>query len=458
MFKWLDKVISGGKPATGIAPAPETAAAPTAPKAAAERPLEAPTITPDLIGREAASEDGILVRRVLVDRAYHPAAYEFSLRPDTTRQGENEALLIVNLLARLGPERLSASRQAWIRLADADLHHPSLPGLPADRIVLVVHLTPRDPESDDRHLQAAIALRNHGFLLALADWNETPLHRIWLPFCHFVEVSVERNNPMDVGELPERLAAAAPGVAVVATDVGSYEELEYCHRARYQLFRGAFLTSREHWPRQPKINPERTRICHLLNQLHKGAELNEIAGQLRQSPELSYRLLRYINSAGVGLLIPVASVQQGLIVLGRDKTYRWLTVLLFSSGQGRSIDTALLEQALVRARIMELLAAASFNRVQLEELFTVGIFSLLDLLLKLPMSVALEPLKLPPAVRDALVDETGPYAPWLRLAALAEGDDGRALRSCAEELGLSLAQVNESQLEALRWMQEILSE
>jgi EAL and modified HD-GYP domain-containing signal transduction protein len=471
VFKWLGKVIPGGKsPDPSTAPddvpfdlelAPEKAppaVVPTFTKPV-EKPLEAPVITAEEIGRKSVFDDGILARKTIVDRAYHPAAYEFALRPDSTRHGENEALLIVNLLSHLGAERLSASRQTWIRLADADLFHPSLEGLPADRIVLAVHVESRDDaEADDRHLQAAIGLRNKGFRLALADWADTPVHRNWLPFCHYVEVSVARNNPVDVGELPERLGSRMPALEFVATEVDSHEELEYCHRARYHLFRGAFLTSRGHWPRQPKVNPERTRICHLLNQLHKGAELNDIAGQLRQSPELSYRLLRYINSPGVGLLIPVASVQQGLIVLGRDKTYRWLTVLLFSSGQGRSIDTALLEQALVRARLMEMLAQNLLNRTQLEELFTVGIFSLLDLLLKLPMSVALEPLKLPPAVQDALIGETGPYATWLKLASLAEGEDGRALRAAAEELGLAIADVNNAQLEALHWMQEVLSE
>lgn len=456
MFKWLDKVIPGNKEAASpVAPQTPAPGHSSKPK---ERPLPVPTFTPDALERPTVFEDGMLARKVIVDRAYHPMAYEFSLRPDSTRHGENEAALIVNLLAQLGSDRLAASRQTWIRLTDNDLALTALNRLTPDRIVLVVSVESRNVEDDDRHLQEALSLRNRGFRLALANWSETPLHLSWLPVCHFVEVSLDDHNPVDVGELPERLKSIAHGVELVATHVDSYEELEFCHRSHFPYFRGAFLTDREHWPRQPKVNPERVRICQFLNQLHGGAELNEIAEQLRYSPELSYRLLRYINSPGVGLMIPVASVQQGLVVLGRDKTYRWLTVLLFSSGQGRSIDSALLEQALVRSRLMEILAHQSFNRTALEELFTVGIFSLLDLLLKLPMSVALEPLKLPQPVQDALVSETGDYAPWLQLSALAEGEDGRALRSAAETLGLSIAEVNSAQIESLRWAQEILTE
>ena len=462
MFKWLDKVTNNKTepvkpPSATSASAPSAPSRPAAPAKPVEVPLEAPVITAEAIGREEEMRDGVLARKVLVDRAYHPSAYEFSLRPDSTQHGENQAVMLVRLLAHLGSDRLSATRPTWIRLADTELDMPELTLLPADRIVLAIEVANRSAEDDDRWLQTARALRDRGFRIALTNWNDSALHKAWLLLAKFVEIDLDQHNPMDVGELPERLKTQLADLLVVATGVDSYEVLEFCHRARYDLFRGAFLTNREHWPRQPKINPERVRICQFLNQLNSGAELNDIAGDLRHSPELSYRLLRYINSAGMGLMVPIASVQQGLVILGRDKTYRWLTVLLFSASQGRSIDTALLEQALVRARMLETLAKKRFNKVQVDELFTVGIFSLLDLLLKLPMSVALEPLKLPATVYSALVEEGGPYASWLQLTTLAEGDDTPRLRDTAAQLDLRLGEVNEAQLDALHWTQEVLA-
>ncbi|HET6719803.1 MAG TPA: HDOD domain-containing protein [Rhodocyclaceae bacterium] len=458
MFKWLDKVISGanGKAEADAAPAPVASRpAPAKPK---EKPLDAPRITSDNLPGADDYANGILIRKVLVDRAYHPVAYEFTLQPDSTRHGENEAALIIGLLGRLGTERLSATRQTWVRMTDRDLDYAGLAQLPADRVVLVIRVAEENPPKDEERLQRARQLRAKGFRLALTEWQDSTFHRAWLAVCHYVEVDLDRELPIDVNELPERLKSLAPGIDVVAVGVDSYEELEFCFRANYTLFRGGFLTRRENWPRQPKINPERARICQLLNKLHGGAELRDIAAQIKQSPELSYRLLRYINSAGMGLMIPVASVQQGLIILGRDKTYRWLTVLLFSAAKGKSIDSALLEQALLRARLMELLGKDRFNRVQSEELFVVGIFSQIDMLLKLPMSVALEPLKLPEPVYEALVNDAGDYAPYLQIAILGESDDPTALRLASQRAGLTMAAVNSAQLEAMQWVQETLAD
>lgn len=474
MFKWLDKVISGteASPVAKAVPAAASAqtAAATRPTSsissvsatpsvkAKEKTLEAPLITSDSLAANEEFANGILIRKVLVDRAYHPVAYEFTLQPDSTRHGENEATLIIGLLARLGTERMSSTRQTWVRLTDCDLEYPALDLLPGDRVVLAIRVAEEDAGKDDARLQHARQLRAKGFRLALTDWQDSTFHRAWLSVCQYVEVDLDRELPIDVNEIPERLAAISPGIEAVAVGVDSFEELEFCHRAGYSLFRGGFLTRRENWPRQPKISPERARICQILNKLHGGAELPDIASQIKQSPELSYRLLRYINSAGMGLMIAVASVQQGLIILGRDKTYRWLTVLLFSAAKGKSIDNALLEQALVRARLMELLANGRLSRVQTEEIFVVGIFSQIDMLLKLPMSVALEPLKLPPPVYEALVNDAGEYAPFLRIATLGESDDPGALREACQNIGLNLAVVNAAQIEAMQWVQETLAE
>ena len=459
MFKWLDKVISGSDGRPADAPAAD---APTRDRSPAdkekEKPLDAPRFSSDNLPGADEFANGILIRKVLVDRSYHPVAYEFTLQPDSTRHGENEAALIIGLLGRLGTDRLSATRYTWVRMTDRDLEYGGLGGLPADRVVLAIRVAAENPATDEARLQRARQLRAKGFRLALTEWQDSAFHRAWLQICAYVEIDLDRELPIDVNELPERLRGIAPGVESVAVGVDSFEELEFCHRANFSLFRGGFLTRRENWPRQPKISPERGRICMLLNKLHGGAELPDISALIKQSPELSYRLLRYINSAGMGLMIPVASVQQGLIILGRDKTYRWLTVLLFSAGKGKSIDGALLEQALLRARLMELLARERFNRVQTEEIFVVGIFSLIDMLLKLPMSVALEPLKLPAPVYEALVNNAGDYAPYLQIATLGESDDPGALRAAGQGIGLSMAVVNTAQIEAMQWVQETLAE
>lgn len=459
MFKWLDKVIPGDtktSPTVETSPAPPPVSEDASPIYTDEPPLPAPVIDLDNTSVDEAFNRNILSRHVLIDRAYHPVGYEFRLRAYNATHEENPANLLINLIGNLNHERLTSGRQTWIRLHSADLANTQIDNLDPEIVVLVIDNIDLGTEQLETTLTRARYLLTKGYKLALANWKDTALHQSWLGVCRFVEIGISMTNPVEIGEWPEKLKALAPGINVVASGVDSWEELEFCHRAKYDYFRGEFLTQREHWPRQPKTNPERMRICDMLNRLHAGAELTVIGEQLRLSPELSYRLLRYINSAGVGLLVRIASVQRGLVILGRDKVYRWLTVLLFSSGQGKSLDNALLEQALVRARIMETLGDSRFNRVQIDELFIVGIFSLLDMLLKMPMSVALEPLKLPDVVQRALLDDGGEYAPYLTLAIASEKGDSATLKQVGEQLGISVAAINAAQLESLVWAQQTL--
>ena len=456
MLKWLEKVISGTPvPAasTKVSSVTDTRRRPTEP------PLPDPVIHLMDTDQQAVFSHGVLSRQVIVDRAYHPMAYEFGLRSEGARNGISSAQILAGILSCLGDSGLSVGRQTWFRLTDAELSESLATTFDRNRAVLIISLTGTD--ISNTAITHARHLKTEGFQLALADWQDTEHHHAWLPLCSYVEVRNSKHNPVDLGAWPEKFLALSPGVKLVACDIDSWEELEYCHRQNYHLFRGNFLTHRENWPRQPKISPERSRLIDLLNRLHLGAELTEVANQLKQSPELSYRLLRYINSAGVGTDSRIASIQQGLLVLGRDRIYRWLTVLLFTSGQAKSLDSALLEQALVRARLMELAAGDRFSRLQVDEMFVVGIFSLLDMLLRLPMSVALEPLKLPQLVEITLLDEhtlESDYAPFLQLAIACEDSDQDRLKALAIRLAIPLPIINSLHLDALVWTQKMLTE
>ena len=459
MLKWLENVISGKSsvPASKDSLLPERSKGGTL----GEPPLPDPVLHLDQAVPDEIFGHGILSRHVIVDRAYHPVAYEFGLRAESTHRGITTAQILAGVLGKLGETDVRGGRQMWLRMHDKEIVDALPKSLDPANTVLAIEVTESDSASMNAALEQARLLKTEGFHLALADWHDTERHQAWLPLCAYVEVRNTSHNPVDLAGWVERLGALSPEAQLVACDVDSWEELEYCHRIGFHFFRGHFLTHRENWPRQPKFSPERARLVDLLNRLHTGAELNEVADQLKQSPELSYRLLRYINSAGIGSSARIGSIQQGLMVLGRDKIYRWLTVLLFTSNHGKSLDSALLEQALVRARLMELLAGDRFNRVQVDEIFIVGIFSLLDMLLRLPMSVALEPLKLPKAVELALLDcnsADSEYAPYLGLALSCEEGERDRLRALASQLSIPLPIINSLHLDALVWTQRTLME
>jgi c-di-GMP-related signal transduction protein len=196
------------------------------------------------------------------------------------------------------------------------------------------------------------------------------------------------------------------------------------------------------------LNPGQAQIVRVLNLVRKNADIKEIETALKHDVALSYKLLRYINSAGFGLSCEIQSFRHAVTILGYEKLNKWLSLLLATASKD-PMAPALMHTALTRARLMELLGHGLVDRQDYDNLFITGAFSLLDALLGVEMDQALDAMHLPEPICDALLGRGGLYGPFLDLAVASEGMDGDAIAEQAGMLGLSADQFNNAQMQAL---------
>jgi EAL and modified HD-GYP domain-containing signal transduction protein len=461
MFDWLNKLVASCNPTD------TDAADSAAKKSAAKSPVN--VISAAAPPAEAAPASSPVSRMILLDRSAQILGYEFVSRSgllgvraaDPRNQLINDQLLVRTILA-MGADRIAQFRQIWLSVGELALGGNLLDALPAKATLVLIR--PGGGAASPEALQQARQLRAKGFRFGLNGFADRDAYLEWLPLVDVVALDIGSYTPDELVATLELLHERQAGLKVLARRIDSYEEYEYCMAKGFDSFSGKFLTYRESWPPQPPLNPDRVRLCNLLNELRNGAELTDIAAGLKLSPELSYRFLRYINSAGMGTSSHIGSLEQGALYLGREKLYRWFTLLLFSGSDGQPTDAALLEQALVRGRLMELMAGDQLPRIQREELFVTGVFSVLDVLLRVPIEIAIRPLQLPPPVTQAILGEAGPYFRYLKLAKVCEeceGGDAALVSSeesvaiLAEGLGLSVEQVNLLHLDAVAWAQQL---
>jgi EAL and modified HD-GYP domain-containing signal transduction protein len=156
----------------------------------------------------------------------------------------------------------------------------------------------------------------------------------------------------------------------------------------------------------------------------------------------------------MGLQTTVESVAQGLTLLGAQKFYRWLSLLLFDVKNPTYVERSLTEQALVRARFLEQLA---HPEAPADALFLTGLFSLLDQMMGQSIEVMLSKFTLHPAVGDALLRHCGPLAPLLTLAKVCESGDSGAINAHALVCGLTPDAVNAAQIDALGFANQVTS-
>jgi EAL and modified HD-GYP domain-containing signal transduction protein len=207
------------------------------------------------------------------------------------------------------------------------------------------------------------------------------------------------------------------GVSMAATNVDAPERHEAAHAAGFDLFRGEFF-KKPHSRAGGGIAPSRLAVLRLLGAVQDpNVELTDLAALLSQDVTLTYRLLRYINSAFFGVRREVTSISHALALLGLRNVRRWATVMMLADVDHRPRE--LLTTALVRARFCEL-AGPYFRQSNGDQLFTLGLFSVLDALMDTPMTKALRPLPLTEEMVGALTLRSGGQGKVLACALAAE--------------------------------------
>jgi len=366
-----------------------------------------------------------------------------------------DAALLFNLLSNADSEMRNTSKTIFINCTHQTLAGGHLELVEPERIVLEVPpVAPSDNQAEDieSYLQTLIDVHKRGFRLAFDESVMAPAYASWLTLASFVKAEVSRVSTADLHNFAQQLLAY-PGIKLVAEKIETEDQFAAASKAGAALFQG-------YWFAHPvlvkgqTVRPAQAAIIQLINLIRKQASTGEIEEVFKHDPTLSFNLLRFINSAGFGLSCEVTSFRHAVMLLGLKKLFRWAALLMTTSGTAGSLP-AVGNAAVIRGRLMELLAAQLLSTEECDNAFVVGIFSLLDTMLGIPLAEALGAISLPQSVTDALLHNTGALAPFLQLTLACENADDRSFAELANTLQLTGDQINMAHLQALVWADNI---
>ena len=251
------------------------------------------------------------------------------------------------------------------------------------------------------------------------------------------------------------------GFRKIATKVGSHEMFGWLTAKKFEWCNNHFLTVRN-----PLAGPEpdltRLKLLKLLNLVRQDGDTREIEGIFREEPKLSYNLLRLVNSVAVGARTRISNFSQAIAQLGRRQLQRWLQLLIYADNlDNGNAPNPLMQLAAARGRLMELLITAIEPEPDLPDLsdnaFMTGLFSLLDVLINLPMKEILKELPLQPEVADALNSPADDGILGRLLSAIIAGESGNFsdAEAILSGLGIGPATHAKSQVTALYWAARI---
>ncbi len=317
-------------------------------------------------------------------------------------------------------------------------------------------------EPDDEVVRACERLVSQGYKLALDDFVNKPGYEPLLQLASVVKIDVLGRSEADLKLTADELRPY--GVRLLAERVETAEVRDVCRRHGYTLFQGYFY-SRPQIVSHRELGVEHSTLVRLMNMLEDPTATDaDVEQAFKGDPSLSYKLLRIANSAAFSGR-EVSSIGFALRMVGRKPLHRWLTLLFVSSMAARSgISRELVLAALARARLAEIVGERSAqtrglraSMVATGPLFLTGLFSLLDVLLRMPMEGVLSRMAIAPDVKSALLQRSGPYAPTLSLIEAQERGDWEAVGDASAAIGVPAAAVSSGYTEALGWARDRLA-
>ncbi len=356
--------------------------------------------------------DIFIARQPIYDRKLYVYAYELLYREGEDNHAnvvdgdDATSQVLINALMDIGLPELVEQSLAFINLTERYIVEGLPPSLAQDNVVLEVL---EDIEATDAVIEGLKKLQREGYVIALDDFicddSKLPL----VALADIIKIDL---LAVPGAELAEQVKKLRPtGVRLLAEKVETPEEFEYCKALGFDYFQGYFfckpnIVKGVHTP------TSRMAIMQLLAKLQDpDLDFGELQALVAQDVSLSYRILRYINSAHFSLGQKIESMQQAISLLGLNTIKTWVAILAMSSIDDKPYELIL--TALIRAHMCEKLSTST--SISAEHAFTVGLFSALDAFIDKPLDEILDALPLTDALNYALLDKRGELGEMLSL-------------------------------------------
>lgn len=353
--------------------------------------------------------------------------------------------VIMNSFWEMGLDKVVGAQQAFVNVTRNFIVSDGLLPPPDGQLVLEIL---EDIVVDNDLVAAVRALKHKGYVIALDDFVYHHDLRPLVELADIVKIDVQG---LEAGRIEEhaKILKQFP-MKLLAEKVETPEVFDHCRALGFDYFQGYFLC-------RPRVLHGRRLPANRVNAMRMMAKLQnpevDVKGLeeiISQDVAMSYKLLRYINSAAFALTKQVDSIRHAIVYLGEKEIRRWASLISLAGIDDKPDE--LITLSLIRAKMCELLASVQQEGSK-DAAFIVGLFSTLDAIMDQPLEELLDALPLAPEITEALMHDTGPYAKLLRSALAYERGDWDQV----DRAGANQDDISDSYLRSVDWADATVS-
>lgn len=350
-----------------------------------------------------------------------------------------------------GIERLTSGRKAFFNCTRDFLLRDFTSILPHDRVVVEILET---IEPDEEIAEACRRLKKAGYLIALDDFKDSPAWQHMIPLADIIKVDVLNTTPTE----QERIAReyGAENLRLVAEKVETYDDFQRTKKLGYTYFQGYFFSRPEMLSRRAVPAYKLGYLRVLQTVMQPQIDLHEVGERVKGEASLSYRLLRYLNSAAFPLATEIHSIPHALSLLGERGVRRWVSVIAVAC-MGDEKPAELITLPLVRARFCELLARPAKLEASANNLFLLGLLSAMDGILDMHMTDILKEIAVEEPIARALLGEQNELRDIFDIVRHYERAAWEDVSDAAERHGIPESKIPDLFVASVGWANALLS-
>jgi c-di-GMP-related signal transduction protein len=398
--------------------------------------------------------DRFLARQPILTPEKHIFGYEILTRlgPENYfRPPEGEALHVnaMDEFFLMGLKHMTNGLPAFVNCSREFLLRDYLELLPREFVVGEILETVKPAEDI---VAACRRMKDKGYRMALDDYQDSPEMECLVDLADFIKIDFLATSLGEQARLGDKFQRLK--IPLVAEKVETLEQFQRGIQMGYELFQGYFFCRPQMVERRGMAANKLIYLRLIETLARPNFDMRTVIGMLKQEMSLSYRLMRYLNSPAFSMCVEVHSIPHALSLLGENATRKWLSLVCLSAlGGDESFET--IKIALIRARFCELLAEKVGMHTDSEDLFLVGLLSVMDALLGMPMKEVLANLPLAKDVTSALIGRPSRLRPIFDVVLDYESGTWEQLIESAKATRIDENSVPELYLRAVTWVDHI---
>ncbi len=375
-----------------------------------------------------------------------------SFNANNAGQGDHVTTTVMNnSLSVIGLGTLTGGKKAFVNMTRGLLLNGEYSVLPKETVVIELL---EDISPDREVIEACKQVKSAGYTLALDDLVSSEGYEPLLDLADIVKVDFMGTDYAKREQLAQQLSGRR--VHLLAEKVETHDEFAQALRHGYEFFQGYFFSKPQVIAARDIPGMNQNYLQMLVEVNRPDIDFDRLEMLIKTDVSLSSKLLRYLNSASMGVRNKITSVKQALVMLGIQPLKRWAT-LTFMSNIGKDKPDELMVASLVRARFCESIAKEAGLAERHFDMFMMGMLSILDALMGRPIEELLAPMPLAGDVKATLAGQPTGISHIFSLAVACERVDRPLVLELAGQAGVDIQNVDDFYRDSIVWADGVMA-